>query len=96
MVKRMEYSEQPSLTSSQIDDLRLAASKMNLVDRRSFQAEMTLKYCDGKARLAETYFGWGRDSVELALAEKRTGLLCIGALNLNKTQRFRVLLPIRD
>ena len=79
MAKRMEYSEQPSLTSSQIDDLRLAASKMNLVDRRSFQAEMTLKYCDGKARLAETRFGWGRDSVELALAEKRTGLLCIGA-----------------
>jgi hypothetical protein len=33
---------------------------------------MTLKYCDGKARLAETRFGWGRDSVELALAEKRT------------------------
>ena len=79
MAKRMEYSEQPSLTPSQIDDLRLAASKMNLVDRRSFQAEMTLKYCDGKARLAETRFGWGRDSVELALVEKRTGLLCIGA-----------------
>jgi Rhodopirellula transposase DDE domain len=79
MAKRMEYSEQPSLTPSQIDDLRLAASKMNLVDRRSFQAEMTLKYCDGKARLAETRFGWGRDSVELALAEKRTGLRCIGA-----------------
>ena len=79
MAKRMEYSEHPSLTLSQIDDLRLAASKMNLVDRRSFQAEMTLKYCDGKARLAETRFGWGRDSVELALAEKRTGLLCIGA-----------------
>ena len=79
MAKRMEYSEHPSLTPSQIDDLRLAASKMNLVGRRSFQAEMTLKYCDGKARLAETRFGWGRDSVELALAEKRTGLLCIGA-----------------
>jgi hypothetical protein len=40
---------------------------------------MTLKYCDGKARLAETSLWMGRDSVELALAEKRTGLLCIGA-----------------
>jgi hypothetical protein len=59
MAKRMEYSEQPSLTSSQIEDLRLAASKMNLVDRRSFQAEMTLKYCDGKARLAETSLWMG-------------------------------------
>ena len=70
----MKYSESASLTSSQIGDLRFAASKMNRVDRRSFQAEMTLKYCEGKARLAETRFGWGRESVELALAEKRTGI----------------------
>ena len=75
----MKYSESASLTSSQIGDLRFAASKMNLVDRRSFQAEMTLKYCEGKARLAETRFGWGRESVELALAEKRTGIRCMGA-----------------
>jgi len=75
----MESSETPSLSPSQISDLRLAAAKMNLVDRRSFQAEMTLKYCEGKARLAETRFGWGRESVELGLAEKRTGLICIGA-----------------
>jgi len=75
----MEYSDQPTaLHPSQIKDLRLAASKMNLVARRSFQAEMTLKYCNGKARLAESRFGWGRESVELGLAEKRTGILCIG------------------
>jgi hypothetical protein len=75
----MENAEQASLSASQIEDLRLAASKMNLFDRRSFQAEMTLKYCDGRARLAETRFGWGRDSVELGLAEKRPGIRCIGA-----------------
>ena len=75
----MNDSEETSLTRSQIDDLRLAASKMNLVDRRSFQASMTLKYCNGKARLAESRFGWGRESVELGLAEHRTGIICIGA-----------------
>ncbi len=75
----MDASEETSLPRSQIEDLRLAASKMNLVDRRSFQAEMTLKYCAGKARLAESRFGWGRESVELGLAERRTGLVCIGA-----------------
>ena len=75
----MKYLESASLTSSQIGDHRFAASKMNLVDRRSFQAEMTLKYCDGKARLAETRFGWGRESVELTLAEKRTGIRCMGS-----------------
>jgi hypothetical protein len=73
-------SEKSSLRPSrdQITDLCLAASKMDLVTRRSFQAEITLKYCDGNARLAESWFGWGRASVELGLAERRTGLICVG------------------
>ena len=75
----MNDSKETLLTRSQIDDMRLAASKMNLVDRRSFQASMTVKYCKGKARLAESRFGWGRESVELGLAEHRTGIICIGA-----------------
>ena len=68
--------EQP-LSSSQIEDLRLAASKLLGAGRRSFQAEMALKYCEGSARLAETVFGWGRNNVELGLAEQRTGITCI-------------------
>ncbi|MHC5733365.1 ISAzo13-like element transposase-related protein [Nostoc sp.] len=67
-----------SLTPSQIEDLRLAASKMNGVERRSFQAEMALKYCQGSTRLAETLFGWGRQNIEVGLAEKRTGITCVG------------------
>ena len=47
--------------------------------RRAFQAEMTLKYCAGNARLAETVFGWGRHTIELGLAERRTGMICVGA-----------------
>ena len=67
-----------SLIPSQIEDLRLAASKMDGVERRGFQAEMALKYCEGSARLAETVFGWGRQNIELGLAEKRTGIICVG------------------
>ncbi len=74
----MENSAPPSLTACQINDLRLAASKMDLVARRRFQAEMTLKYCNSQARLAESRFGWGRASVELGLAEQRSGIRCIG------------------
>jgi hypothetical protein len=70
---------QPSLTPSQMQDLRLAASKMTGVARRAFQAEMTLKYCRGSARLAETLLGWSREAVEVGLAEQRTGILCLGA-----------------
>src|SRR5256714_15460048 len=68
-----------SLSQGQIDDLRLAASKMIGAERRAFMAEMALKYCGGGARLAETGFGWGRETVEMGLGEKRTGLICFWA-----------------
>lgn len=63
---------------SSIEDLKNAASKMSGAKRRAFQAEMTIKYCHGSARLAETIFGWNRHAVELGLHEKRTGITCIG------------------
>jgi len=68
-----------SLSPEQIADLRLAASKMTGAKRRAFQAEMTVKYCGGNARQAESLFGWGRHTVELGLAERRTGIMCLGA-----------------
>jgi hypothetical protein len=63
----------------QIADVRLAASKMTGATRRAFEAEMTMKYCGGNARQAESVFGWGRHTVELGLAERRTGIMCLGA-----------------
>ena len=67
------------LTASHIADLRLACSQMRGVARRRFQAEMTLKYCDGSARKGETVFGWKRSSIATGLGEKRSGLECVGA-----------------
>jgi hypothetical protein len=71
-------SDQP-LRPSQIADLRLAASNMTGPTRRAFQAEMTLKYCGGDPLLAATSFGWGRHPVAVGLAERRTGIVCLGA-----------------
>ena len=71
-------SHQP-LRPSQIADLRLAASHMTGPKRRAFQAEMALKYCGGNPLFAETIFGWGRRTVDVGLAERRTGILCLGA-----------------
>lgn len=68
-----------SLSPSQIVDLRLAASKMTGPKRRAFEAEMTVKYCGGNPLLAETIFGWGRRTIAVGLAERRTGILCLGA-----------------
>ena len=69
----------PLRTPSQIADLRLAASHMTGPTRRAFEAEMTLKYCGGNPRMAEAIFGWGRQTVALGLAERRTGIICLGA-----------------
>ena len=69
----------PLPSPSQIADLRLAASNMTGPTRRAFEAEMTLKYCDGHPLMAEAVFGGGRQTVALGLAERRTGLRCLGA-----------------
>ncbi|EAM53160.1 hypothetical protein [Crocosphaera watsonii] len=66
-----------------VDDLRLAASKMTGAERRSFQAEMCLKYCGGSARQTEIVFVGGRKNVQLGLHEKRTGIVCLGLQSVN-------------
>jgi hypothetical protein len=40
---------------------------------------MTLKYCEGIPLMAEAIFGWGRQTVALGLAERRSGIICRGA-----------------
>ena len=67
-----------SLSEDQRRDLKLASSKMTGAKQREFRAEMTLKYCRGKARLAEKVFSWCRHSVEVGLNELRTGVKCEG------------------
>jgi hypothetical protein len=75
------FASTPSASVSpmpqQMADLRLAASHMTGATRRAFQAEMTLKYCDGNARCAEEVLGWGRPNIAVGLAEKRTGMECL-------------------
>jgi hypothetical protein len=73
------WSSRPSLSPSPTTDLRLAASQMTGAKRRAFAAERTRKYCDGNPLMAEAVFGWGRQTVALGLAERRTGIMCLGA-----------------
>jgi len=60
----------PLPSPQQIADLRLAAAQMTGAKRRAFQAEMTVHYCAGSAR---------RETIEVGLAERRTGVTCVGA-----------------
>jgi len=75
----LTLSMHEQLTRNQIEDLNFASSKMTGVRRRAFQADIALKYCDGNPHLTEIVFGWGRNTVATGLAEKRTGILCMGA-----------------
>jgi hypothetical protein len=71
------FSQQVS--PQQIADLRLAVTQMTGAKRRAFQAEMTEQYCAGNARYAERLFGWGRETLEGGLAERRPDVTCLGA-----------------
>ena len=64
------------LSDSTKEDILNAAKKLQGFFRREFQAQMTLKYCEGKPRRAEAVFGWGRDAVNTGLNELRSGIRC--------------------
>lgn len=76
--ERMTVGDAP-LEVSHVEDLKFAASKMTGPQRRMFFAEMVLKYCRGVARRGERRFGWNRRTIKLALHEKRSGVICLGA-----------------
>jgi hypothetical protein len=57
--------------------IRSAARRLTGSQRRGFQAEVAVELCSGNARQAERRFGWGRETVEKGLHERRTGLRCL-------------------
>ena len=83
------------VTSELRETIRLAAAKLTGYRRRQFQAEMTIKYCDGSGRKAERLFGWGRAAVTTGLGELRSGIRCldnVGTRGRKKTEDQRPLL----
>jgi hypothetical protein len=57
--------------------IRSGARRLTGFRRRAFQAEVAVELCGGNARQAERRFGWGRETVEKGLHERRTGLRCL-------------------
>ncbi|WP_199327082.1 hypothetical protein [Nostoc sp. FACHB-888] len=54
-----------------------AAQKLTGNRKRDFMAKVTEDYFDSSARKAETILGWNRQSVQLGLHERRTGIVCV-------------------
>jgi hypothetical protein len=57
--------------------IRSGARRLTGFQRRAFLAEVAAELCDGNARQAERRFGWGRETVEKGLHERRTGIRCL-------------------
>lgn len=54
-----------------------ACRRLTGFERRSYQADITIKYFNGSARKAEQEMGWGRESVKKGLKEAESGIKCV-------------------
>jgi len=48
---------------------------------RQAMGDVTVTLLDGKPRVAEEVFGWGRSTVELGINEYRSGMICVNDLS---------------
>jgi hypothetical protein len=54
-----------------------AAQKLTGHRKRDFIAKVAEDYFEGSARKTETVLGWSRESVQLGLHERRSGITCV-------------------
>lgn len=70
-----------------------AAKKLTGYRRRDFMAKVAEDYFNSSARKVETFMGWNRDSVQLGLHERRTGLICVDNYRARGRHKSEILLP---
>ncbi|MEG4990290.1 hypothetical protein QUB08_31940 [Microcoleus sp. BR0-C5] len=70
-----------------------AAKKLTGYRRRDFMAKVAEDYFNAWARQVETFMGWNRDSVQLGLHERRTGLICVDNYRARGRHKSEILLP---
>lgn len=68
---------QVMLTDTIKSTFKDAAKKLTGSRKRDFMAKVSEDYFDSSARKAETVLGWNRQSVQLGLDERRTGIVCV-------------------
>lgn len=57
-------------------------------NKRSAMGDVTMSLLDGKPRVAEDVFGWGRATVELGMNEFRSKIVCINDLSVRQKPRI--------
>lgn len=61
--------------------------------RRQAMAEVTTMLLDGKPRIAEDVFGWGRSTVKLGMNELRIGIICKNDLSMRRKPKTEEKYP---
>jgi len=73
-----------------VEIVGLISRLINLIPwpkRRRAMGDVTLTILDGKHRVAEDVFGWGRSAVELGIKEFQTGLSCVNDISARRKQK---------
>lgn len=73
--------EQNEISSGVVELVQRLVDMIPWPARRLAMADVTHSLLDGKPRVAEDVFGWGRTSVALGMNELRTGIACVNDLS---------------
>ncbi|NJO50218.1 MAG: hypothetical protein HC840_13110 [Leptolyngbyaceae cyanobacterium RM2_2_4] len=73
--------------------LKDAAKKLTGHRKRDFIAKVAEDYFDSSTRKTETVMGWNRESVQLGLHERRSGILCVDNYQARGRRKSEVIQP---
>ncbi|MGD9826069.1 MAG: transposase, partial [Desulfobacter sp.] len=67
--------EKNGITPEVVEVVCSLVGRISWPERRQAMADVTNRLLDGKPRVAEDVFGWGRATVEMGINELRTGIV---------------------
>jgi len=73
--------QQNEIPPSVVELVQRLVARIPWPDRRQAMADATKTLLEGKPRVAEAVFGWGRGTVALGMHELQTGIVCVNDLS---------------
>ena len=80
--------ERNGIKNEVIETISCLVARVPWPERRQAMAEATNRLLDGKPRVAEVVFGWGRATVEMGMNELRTGFVCLNDISTRLSSAF--------
>lgn len=73
--------EKNGIRSDVVETVFCLVARIPWPERRQAMADVTNRLLDGRPRVAEEVFGWGRATVEMGMNELRTGIVCLNDIS---------------